>query len=258
MAWRVFTASRCASCPRREYRALTLKHVSFADDHHAMLVLSVLGRDAGSARRCVDASPRSRLPGSKHERARFQYFLPARALTPNRVPRAGSERLTVRSFFDSSLTTTSTAEGWYARDPEATETIAKHESLLLSRETLLRHRVPAPTGRFFTKKSDAFRKSSRLFPFPPSRQAVHLGVRVRGGPGRLLSVCGGRAREEVPGLRRDGVPGALRQLLRGGWRPERRRLVGHHRRRRRHHRRAGGVLVRVEGDAGHSLGRRRR
>ena len=43
------------------------------------------------------------------------------------------------------MTTTSTAEGWYARDPEATETIAKHESLLLSRETLLRHRVPAPT-----------------------------------------------------------------------------------------------------------------
>ena len=65
------------------------------------------------------------------------------------------------------MTTTSTAEGWYAREPEATETIAKHESLLLSRETLLRRRVPAPTGRFFTKKSDAFRKSSRLFPFPP-------------------------------------------------------------------------------------------
>ena len=90
-----------------------------------------------------------------------------------------------------------------------------------------------------------------------ARQAVYLGVRVRGGPGRLLPVRGGRAREEVPGLRRDGLPCALRQLLRGGGRPARRRLVGHHRRRRRRHRGAGRVLVRFEGDAGHPCGPRR-
>jgi hypothetical protein len=39
-------------------------------------------------------------------------------LTPNRSPRAGSERLTVRSFFDSSLITTSTTEGWCVRSHE--------------------------------------------------------------------------------------------------------------------------------------------
>ena len=76
-------------------------------------------------RRRVPEIPAPRLKTRKRQVSVF----PPRALTPNRIPRAGSERLTVRSFFDSSLTTTSTAEGWYARDPEATETIAKHESL---------------------------------------------------------------------------------------------------------------------------------
>ena len=79
----------------------------------------------------VGASTRPRDPGSparhaKRESARFRYSSPRADAEP--LSRAGSERLTVRSFFDSSLTTTSTAEGRYARDRERTETIAKRES----------------------------------------------------------------------------------------------------------------------------------
>ena len=202
----------------------------------------------------VGASTRLRDPGQPAQHTKAPGFgISSRALTQNRFLCAGSERLTVRSFFDSSLTTTSTAEGWYACDPERTETIAKRESFppFARRARLLRRRRPP------TPEKEKLKKISCASSLHSKRQAVHLRVRVRGGPGRLLPVRGGRAREEVPGLRRDRVPGALRRLLRGGWRSKRRRLVGHHRRRRRRHHGAGGVLVRVEGDAGHPRGPRR-